>query len=313
MNMRKLILAAALYLGALACLLSPTAAQAANRFGVCTVTCTWDGASTAMWSASSGGATGASVPGVSDAVIFDGATCVGGVTCTITVNTAVTVQSITMGACTGATTGCIVDFSANNPNLTMASFSGTGAGTRTLNMGNGTWTLTATSTNVWDYTTVTGLTHNANSSTLTFSGITATNTRNFQTGGKTFNIVNISQAVGTIQPSFDIVGGGTIATLNLTAPLFLRFNSAQTVTITNAFNWAGASGSILALQSSAGAGTNATVSVASGSPTIAWGSILNLTFTGGATFSATNSFNLGGNQGITITAPSAGGGRVIGG
>src|SRR5258708_36798458 len=84
-----------------------TVASAANRFAVCTTTCTWDGASTAMWSTSSGGATGASVPGASDPVIFDGSTCVGGTTCTTTVNTNPTIASLTMGSCTASTTGCI--------------------------------------------------------------------------------------------------------------------------------------------------------------------------------------------------------------
>jgi hypothetical protein len=39
-----------------------------------------------------------------------------------------------------------------------------------------------------------------------------------------------------------------------------------------------------------------------------------MTFSGGATFNATNSFDLKGNSGITITGPSgSGGGRIIGG
>lgn len=43
---------------------------------------TWDASATTHWSASSGGASGASVPGSTDAVIFDGSS--GGGTCTVT-------------------------------------------------------------------------------------------------------------------------------------------------------------------------------------------------------------------------------------
>src|SRR5262245_672467 len=128
--MRKLLLALGLALLA-------GQALAANRFAVCTTTCTWDGASTAMWSTTSGGGTGASVPGSGDAVILDAATCVGGTTCTITVNTNPTIQSLTMGACTASTTGCILDFSVNNNSPTLSvvpSLSVTGTGTRNLKM-----------------------------------------------------------------------------------------------------------------------------------------------------------------------------------
>lgn len=295
----------------LALLLAPISADAASRFAVCAVTCTWDGASTAMWSATSGGATGASVPGSADTVTLDAATCVGGVTCTITVNTTVTVLSITMGACTAATTGCIIDFSANNNNVTLSAttaFSGTGTGTRTLNLGNGTWTLSASSAvtiTPWNCATVTNMTLNANSSTIVFSG-TGIGTRAFSGGGLTYSTFNIgaNSSGGAVL----IQGSNTFANLGVTAPLSIALTASTTQTITNAFTWTGSSVSPLSI---IGGGASSTISVASGTPTITWAGIRSSTFTGGATFAATNSLDLQLNSGITITPPSGGGGGAI--
>lgn len=283
-----------LFLGALPC-------EAANRFAVCTVTCTWDGASTAMWSTSTGGATGASVPGVNDAVVLDAATCVGGVTCTVTVNTTVTVQSITGGTCTAATTGCILDFSVNNNNVTLSQTAGlsySGTGTRTLRLGNGTWTLSGATVS-WTLTTTTNLTFAANSSTLAFTSAVPSLTRTFNSGGLTYNIVTIA-AVSSTDNAFAISGGPTIATLNITGLENVVISSGTTLTATN-LNITGTSTAPVAFFSTA-VGTAANVAVTTA--TMTWVAFRTLAFTGSPV--ASNSLNLGGNSGITITAPSGG-------
>lgn len=288
--------------------------EAASRFAVCAVTCTWDGSSTTMWSASSGGVTGASVPGSSDTVTLDAATCVGGVTCTVTVNTTVTVQQIVFGACTASTTGCILDFSANNNNVTLTAdpgFNGSGTGVRNLKMGNGLWTMTGGAGGTpWQMGTTTNLTFAANSSTLLFSG-TSSSTKNGTFGGLTYNIVQIG--ANTSYGSFNIGGANTFGTLTITAPNVVTFPFNTTQTVTNAINWVGTSSAQISVASNSSA-TAATISTASGAPTMTWTALRFLTFSGGATFTATNSFNLGGTTGITITAPSTGGGgKIIGG
>lgn len=301
-------------------LFAVSSADAASRFAVCSVTCTWDGSSTAMWSASSGGATGASVPGSADAVTLDAATCVGGVTCTITVNTTVTVQSITMGACTAATAGCILDFSANNNNVTLTAaapaFSGSGTGTRTLNMGNGTWSITSSATagsavQPWVMTTTTNLTFNANSSVIAISTASA-GPRTFAGGGLTYATLTIATNTSG-GPTF-FTGANTFSTLTVTGMNSLILPSV-TQTITNAFNWVGTSSAPIGITVNSTVNTNvsATISIASGTATLAWATIRAVTFTGGATFTASNSLDAGANTGITITAPSVGGGRIIGG
>lgn len=303
----------------LALIAFPSLAEAANRFAVCTTTCTWDGASTAMWSTTTGGATGASVPGTADAVILDAATCVGGTTCTITVAASIggtsTIQSITMGACTASTAGCILDFSANNPSITLSSqFSITGAGTRALKLGSGTFTLSAGSGAVLDCTTCT-------SAALTLTAGTATILVNGGVSNSRSIILGTSLSWPTITVSntgsngwytdINATTGTTIANLNLTAPVMVRFASSIIYTITNAFTWAGtAFNNAILIQSNVN--VTPTIAAASGS-TINWGAIAGITFSG-TTVNATNSFDLKGNSGVTITGPSSGGGgHIIGG
>src|SRR6267154_670068 len=135
-------------------------------------------------------------------------------TWTVTVNATISVQSITCGAFTGT-----LDFSANNNNVTLsaaAAFNGSGTGTRTINLGNGTWTISTASAAVtpWTIATTTGLTFNANSSTIDLSGVVAAGSgQTFFTGGLTYNVVKISGS--RFNSGLIISGGGTIGTLNI--------------------------------------------------------------------------------------------------
>jgi len=279
-----------------------TLADAANRFAVCATTCTWDGASTAMWSTTTGGATGASVPGSADAVILDGATCVGGTTCTITVNTSPNILSLTMGNCTASTTGCILDFSVNNNNLAATTISLTGTGTRTLKMGSGTWTITGTGT-LWTLATATNITLTPGASNLIFQ------VNNIQAG--TFTTANgITYGHITIAAQLTPASGGimgfsnntfTIGTLSVLTPNFLDFGNG-TPTFTNALSLLGSGSGGLAIQ-------NGTFTVAAGS-TMSFATLFNTHWAGAPT--ATNSFDQGINTGIAITN-SGSGGCILGG
>lgn len=277
----------------------------ANRFWV-GGTGTWDGVDTTHWSGTSGGAGGQSAPGSSDAVTFDGSSGGG----TVTVNTTVTIQSLTCGAHTGT-----LEFSANNNNVNLSAAGGlnaSGSGTRTLNLGNGTWSLTGTqavggNSNVWNIGTTTGLTFNANSSTIVLSGSSA-GSRTFAGGGLSYNTVTFDANAGG--GSLIISGTNTFATLNINGPNNVVFPSGATTTITNAINWAGTSSAPIGVSSSTET-TRATISTASGSPTMAWAGLHLMTGAGGATFTATNSLDLGANTGITITPPNAPVGRGL--
>lgn len=295
-------------------LLFAAQADAASRFGVCVTACTWDASDTTMWSATSGGTTGASVPGSGDTVTFDAATCVGGVTCTITVNATINVTSITAGACTASTTGCILDFSVNNNNVTASTVSFSGSGTRNIKGGTGTWTITSgAAANVYDNTTVTNETLAFTTTTLTFSANT-TSQRAFNGGGKSYGTVNI--ASNSNHASFRITGGNnTFGTLTVAAGTAILFGANTTQTITNAFALAGTSSLPILIAPDSMSTGGITISTPSGTATLDWGGAVRATFSGGATFNATNSLDFGGNSGITITPPSTGGGggRIIGG
>lgn len=263
----------------------------ASRFWV-GGTGTWDSSTTTHWAASSGGAGGQSVPGSADAVTFDGSS--GGGTVTVNFGGTVTVQSLTMGAFTGT-----LDNSANNNNVTLQTFSGTGSGTRTLNMGNGTWTVTGTS---WNMLTITNLTFNGNSSTLIFTNTGSSVT--FTGGSVAYNAVTVSVAAST---AFSFNSSTSIATLSINSG-YITFGFSNTYTITT-LNISGSSSAIILLKTSSDTST-ATLSVASNPPSISHAALRGLICTGGASFAAINSFDLGGNSGITITPPGSGGGGV---
>ncbi|WP_316176207.1 hypothetical protein [Bradyrhizobium sp. SZCCHNRI1073] len=266
---------------------------------------TWDASDTTHWASSSGGAGGASVPGTSDDVTFDGSS--GG--STVTVNTTVTIVSLTLSAFTGT-----LDFSANNNNVTLSAASNalinTGSGTRTFNMGNGTWTLSGASA-VWNQNGATNLTFNANSSTIAFTGSGA---KTFNAGtSRTYNVVTLVGAAAGIL-GISATTGLTIGTLTISAPNRVTFQQGVTTTITTLSNISGNSSQQVGLSSSNPAFGAATIS-SGNNFTGDYCAFNGMTFSGAGTFAGTNSFNLGGNSGITITSPSGSGGgsRVFGG
>lgn len=261
----------------------------ANRFWV-GGTGTWDASDTTHWASSSGGAGGQSVPGSGDTVTFNGSSGGG----TVTVNTTVNVQSITSGAFTGT-----LDFSANDNNVTITAatgWAGNGTGTRTVNMGDGTWTLTAPAT--WNMLTVTGLTFNANASSLILSGASATG-RSFFGGGLTYN--NVTFGGNTGGATLALTGANTFSALTITGPLYVIMPTGTTA-VTNTFTWTGTRTGAIGLVSSSDT-TQATVSCASGTCRVSWAALGRIVFSGGATFLAAQTFDLGLNSGITMTPP----------
>lgn len=205
-------------------------------------------------------------------------------------------------------------FDANNHNLTGGLFSSSNANTRTITLGNGIHTFNLTAGTLWDTTTTTGLTMTANTATLLFSAA-ANGLRGIVTGGLNFNgsTFSLVNSATTVPASISITGAGT-ANLLMTAPLRVTFGSSTTFTVPTAFTIVGtAFNNIISISTNDTNGTATTISVASGAPSFTWTALQGMTFTGGATFTATNSFDLKGNTGITITGPSGGGGRIIGG
>jgi hypothetical protein len=260
----------------------------------------WDAATTTHWAATSGGAGGQSVPGSSDTVTFDASS--GGGTVTRSVD--VTVQSITCGAFTGT-----LDFSVHNKNATLTAttpWNSSGSGARTIKLGSGTYSLTSTSTtggvvNRWNNNTVTNETFDGGTARIVLAA-PVNGTVVFIGGGKTYDTVEFSAGAGGWLKLQD---NNTIGTLVLNGPSIVQLNNGDTQTLTTLTVNSSASG-LVELHSPED-NLKATISKASGSVSIAWCSLFGMTFSGGATFSAANSFDMGGNTGITITPPAAGG------
>lgn len=314
-----------LFLLALA-FLTPGTADAAARFAVCTTTCTWDNTSTAMWSTSSGGATGASAPVAGDDVTINGATCVGGTTCTITTFAGtISVQSITWGACTASTAGCIIDASVNNTNFTVSGtsgspFNGAGTGTRKWLSGTGTYTLTNTNVNaVFDFSTTTNDTGSVFSGATWILGSAAANTSPFPalsiTGSSSFGPTTISTSA-TGKATVQITGGTpTFASLVLAGPLTL---STGNFTVTGAISSTGTAASTPSIIQSNALGSVRTLTIGAAS-TMSWTGFREITIAGAGGLAVSNCLDFGRNTisgGNSCTAPSVGGGgggRIIGG
>ena len=277
---------------------------------------TWDNSSTTHWSFTTGGTTCSCLPSATaDKAVFDGSSGGGTVTVDSTIN-GLTFNSVTMGAFTGT-----LDFSANNPSLTLNTLSCTGTGTRTLNLGSGTFTLNGAQLNNFDCGTTTNLTLSAASVTLQWNG----------TGGayRQLNLPGTAGTVskiGTITVAADGVGNGvgadcatlnlsaatTLDHLNITAPACVTFSIGGILTLTNAPTWTGTASNPIYLIS-VNQGSLATISFG-GAPTISWASFISIKATTSTGWVAANSFGQG-ITGFTVSGPSGGGGggHIIGG
>lgn len=143
---------------------------------------TWNASSTANWSATSGGAAGASAPTTADAVIFDAnsgtGTCSvqsGATTSTVTFNTATVLLSVGANVTfTGAFTLTAGSIALNASELTIASFSSSNSNTRSVNFGTGKIIVTGAGGGFpWGMGTITNLTISGTPVVdLTYSGAT---------------------------------------------------------------------------------------------------------------------------------------------
>lgn len=270
----------------------------ASRFWV-GGTGTWDSSTTTNWAASSGGAGGQSVPGSSDTVTFDGSS--GGGTVTLNFGGTITIQSLTLGSFTGT-----FDNSVNNNNFTItangACFVVSGSGTRTIKLGSATYTLNNTTGPTYTASNTTGLTLQASSATIAFTGAAAV--KSF-TGGNSQTYGTVSFAASTGSGRCLPANTFTTGTLTVTAPNLLVLGSGVTTTVSTTLNLAGSSGSEIGVVSDV-FGSTATMAIPA-AQTATWCAFRDVTFSGN-TLTATSSFDLGHNSGVTISAPSGGGG-----
>jgi len=279
--------------------LLPNTASAASCFWV-GGTGTWSTSNITSWASSTGGTAGtcntANYCGATttDICIFD-ANSGGG---TVTPNFNLTIAGITCGAFTGT-----LDWSANNTNVTIAtatvggSWNCTGTGTRTIKLGSGTFTITWSGGGTpWSMGTTTNLTFNAGTSTISYG---STGGRTFSGGGLTYNNVTFTAAATVASAT------NTFSNLTVSGGIAVSLPSAVTQTVATLVV-SGVSSSAPAGILSSTPGNPATISLTN-SPSLTWTAFSGITFSGaGSGFTATNSFNLGNNSGLTISGPSGG-------
>lgn len=177
----------------------------ANRFWVGGAG-TWDASSTANWSASSGGASGASAPTSSDAAIFDGSSGTGavvtasGAACASLAFDTSTI-SFTLGADlampgTFTLTSGTVGFSTFT--LTALFFTSGNTNVRSIAFGTGRLVLTGNAAAVVSMSPVTNFTFTGTSRVdLTYAGGTGTRTVGIGAGGTEANAMNINVLAGS--------------------------------------------------------------------------------------------------------------------
>lgn len=154
---------------------------------------TWDASSTANWSATSGGASGASAPGAADTATFDAnsgtgtcTTAAGAVCTTCTLNSSTVVLLLGANLTTSSTFALTLgSLSLATYTLSSTTFSNSNANTRSISFGaSGQITLTATSGTLWSGSTSTG---------FTTTGNRVVNAPNGGAGTRTFNFGTLSE------------------------------------------------------------------------------------------------------------------------
>jgi hypothetical protein len=196
-------------------------------------------------------------------------------------------------------------FNANNFNVTTTLFTGSGSTTRTLTMGSGTWTvgtLAAAGATIWNLGTTTNLTFNKDTANIVVGSNGISGVKSFTAGSLTYNGLTIDANTGQCVVSMST---GTYSSLSVGAGNLIEILNGNTLTVSAAFDVTGTAANPCGFKSNSD-GSTASLSVPSGTCNFTWCHFRNVAHAGGATFLATNSFNMGGNTGITISAPSSG-------
>ena len=216
---------------------------------------------------------------------------INGTSITVTVSGSLTIGASDLTLTSGT-------FNANNNNITCGTFSSSGSSARTLALGSGTWTVILGGSLAWDCSTSTNMTVTGTGKISMTSSIAKT----FAGGGLTWPILEQAGA-----GALTISGNNTFTTIqNSVQPTTITFTSGSTQTVSN-FNVNGTAGNLVTLNSSS-AGSQATLSDASGTISVNYVSITDSAATGGATWLAyTSNGNVdGGNNTGWVFSQSSG-------
>lgn len=169
--------------------------------------------------------------------------------------------------------------------------------TPTISLGSGTITLTGTNTTVFSISDSGSATLNAETSSIVINN-TATTTKTFSGGGKTYNNITFSGDNITVSGS-NTFNSFNVDNAGLTNGLKLTSGTTQTV---SAFTTNGSVGNLAVLQSTS-AGSAANLSKSGGVVNVDYMSIKDSTATGGAQwYAGANSTDVSGNTGWIFSA-----------
>jgi hypothetical protein len=177
-------------------------------------------------------------------------------------------------------------FNTNSKNISCSAFAASGTSIRSLLLGSSVITCSGTC----NFTTTTGLTFDAGTSTIKITG----NSKTFAGGGLTYNNVEFQGTPTTIS------GSNIFNDLKLTAGKTVNVTAGTTQTVTT-MSGDGTAGNLITIQSTV-AGSPFTISKASGIIEVAYYSIQDCIASGGATFFAIDSLNMSGNTGWFFSA-----------
>lgn len=170
-------------------------------------------------------------------------------------------------------------FDANDYDVTIGSIGFTGVLTRHIDFGDGTWTLGTTGTLA--AISGAGFTVAGGASLILINNAAAT-ARTFQSGGLAFHNI---RAEGAGAYTLNFTGGGTYNDIDVDTSVtskIVQFTQSTTSTLLGDIISNASSGKTLTLKSTTA--TNATLSKASGTISLDWAVITDLTATGGANF-----------------------------
>jgi hypothetical protein len=195
-------------------------------------------------------------------------------------------------------------FDCNSQALTANLISSSNSNTRSFLLGSGV-TIGGNVGNgatVWNFATTTGLTFTKNSANITVLAPTSSIGQIIFAGPLTYNGLTLNSSTQQTELLFSGGGTYTFASMTVNSGWNLQFSNSTTYNITAAFTWAGTQANPMLVTSSYP--NPATISCATGACTLKWGGLLGITGSGGATFTATDTFNFGFNSGWSISPPA---------
>lgn len=247
--------------------------------------------STSVWSATSGGASGASVPISGDLVRVEG-----GYTVTMTSNGACTALYITNGT-----------FNLSSYTFTTGMINNhfTGSDVGAINLGSGTVNMDGSAASSSLSLLSNSVTFNAGTSVINISSNYTGGALSIFTGGYTFNDVVLNMGTGTVSSqTVNLSGSPTFRSLIIqsknSAAHTVNFDASATVTVNTTFTGLGTStGNISLLSATSGTAFNI---ASSGTTTSDYLTVQDSHATGSAWYAGAHSVNTSGNTGWIFAA-----------